>query len=403
LLYSVRIYESLKNELTMLISHILKLSLTSLAATLLFACQSEPQTAEGTTAPETTSVNEITLTDAQYKAIGVQLGSVQNEIVSSEVKANGRVDLPPENRASVSLPIGGKIRYVKALPGQRVRRGELLATLESFEFIQLQQDYLQNSSQLDFLEKELERQRTLSTENVGARKNFEQAQANYAATKAQVQSLVARLQILGLSAESLLKDGIRSAARITAPVSGYITVANINLGKEVAPGEVLLEVIDKNHMHVELTIFEQDAPFIQEGQPVRIVQNGIPMEASVYLVGRMLEGDARTLNVHAHVTNERQEAQLIPGAYVTASIRTGNRTTLTVPDGALVRKGASGFVYVQEGPQTFRRVPVEIGGTSDAGNTEIITPVPLTGAKLVVKGAYLIDAELAKRSEPAEE
>ncbi|MBU1820730.1 MAG: efflux RND transporter periplasmic adaptor subunit, partial [Bacteroidetes bacterium] len=240
----------------MMVTDIVKSRLAGLLLSLLFfSCQTGEQATEATQ-PDSTPANEITLTDSQYKAIGVQLGSVQNETVSTEVKVNGKVDLPPENRATVSLPIGGKIRYVNALPGQRVRRGELLATLESFEFIQLQQDYLQNISQLAFLEKELERQKMLSAENVGARKNYEQAQANYAATRALVQSLEARLKILGLSSESLQKNGISTTARIVAPVSGYITVANINLGKEVAPGEVLLEVIDKSHMHVELTVFE---------------------------------------------------------------------------------------------------------------------------------------------------
>lgn len=386
-------------------SHTLTLSFAGLfLVATLFSCQTEETATTSDPTADSTSVNEITLSEVQYKAIGIELGSVLSETVSSEVKANGRIDLPPENRATVSLPISGKIRYVKALPGQRVRKGELLATLESFEFIQLQQDYLHNTSQLGFLEKELERQRTLSAENVGARKNFEQAQANYTSTKALVQSLEAKLRILGLSAESLLKNGISPAARITSPVNGYITVANINLGKEVAAGDVLLEVIDKTHMHVELTVFEQDAPFIREGQSVKIVQNnGLPIEASVYLVGRMLEGDSRSMNVHAHIRDEKKEGSLLPGSYVSAYIRTGDRTAQTVPADALVRKGASGFVYVQDGDMTFRRIPVEIGGTSDAGNTEIVSPEPLNGLKLVIKGAYLIDSELAKRSEPAEE
>ena len=234
----------------------------------LASCQkeSEPDDSAATAsvaAADSTSINEITLTEPQFKAIGVQLGTVKTETVSTEIKVNGRVDLPPENRASVSLPVSGKIRYVKALPGQAVRKGELLATLESFDFIQLQQDYLQNTSQLTFLEKELERQRTLSAENVGARKNYEQAQANYGSTKALTQSLAAKLRLLGLSTESLLKNGITSAARIVSPVNGFITLANINLGKEVAAGQELLEIIDKSHMHIELNIFEQDAAAIQ--------------------------------------------------------------------------------------------------------------------------------------------
>ncbi len=376
-----------------------------LALTGMLSCQTESQSEQQTSlvAPDSVTVNEITLTEPQYRAIGIELGSVQNETVSSEVKANGRVDLPPENRATVSLPIGGKIRYVKALPGQRVRRGELLATLESFDFIQLQQDYLQNSSQLTFLQKELERQKTLSAENVGARKNYEKAQADYDATRALTQSLAAKLKLLGLSIGTLEKDGITSAARIVSPVNGYITVANINLGKQVMPGEELLEIIDKSHMHIELNVFEQDAFSIQKGQEVRVVPaNGLPMTAYVHLVGRMLEGESRSLNIHAHVRDEKRERELIPGEYVTAHIRTGSRPAVTVPPDALVRKGANGFVYIEKNSREFQRIPVEIGDTADSGNIAIKTLVDLTGQKLVTKGAYLIDAEFAKRSEPEE-
>ena len=380
-----------------------------LLSAALLSCQTESQPADEAaatqaTAPDSATVNEITLTEPQYRAIGVELGSVQNETVSTEVKANGRVDLPPENRATVSLPIGGKIKYVNTLPGQRVRRGELLATLESFDFIQLQQDYLQNSSQLTFLQKELERQKTLSAENVGARKNYEKAQADYDATRALAQSLAAKLKLLGLSVGTLEKDGIASAARIVSPVNGYITIANINLGKQVMPGEELLEIIDKSHMHIELNVFEQDAPLIQKGQVVRVVPaNGQPMQAYVHLVGRMLEGESRSLNIHAHVRDEKREGELIPGEYVTAYIRTGNHPAVTVPPDALVRKGASGFIYIEKNSREFQRIPVEIGDTADSGHISIKTPVDLTGQKLVTKGAYLIDAEFAKRSEPEEE
>ena len=74
-----------------------------------------------------------------------------------------------------------------------------------------------------------------------------------------------------------------------------------------------------------------------------------------------------------------------------------------MPPDALVRKGEHGFIYIQEKNHEFRRIPVEIGGTSDSGNTEVKTSENLTDKKLVIKGAYLIDAELTKRSEPREE
>ena len=351
---------------------------------------------------DSSQIDQITLTRQQYQAIGIQLGQVKNETVSDEVKANGIVELPPENQATLSLPISGKISYMKAIPGQAVHKGQLLATLESFEFIQLQQDYLQNASQLVYQEKELERQRTLSTENVGARKNFEQAQANFRSTKALLQSLEAKLKILGLSVETLNKKGITPAVRVVSTVNGYITAANVNLGKEVAAGQPIFEIADKSEMHIALTVFEQDAAKIRKDQKVMVQFNdgSMPVTAHVFVVGKVLEGETRTLPVHAHLRDRKQEAGLVPGAYANARIQTGNRTAMMVPTAAIVRKGATGFIYIEEKSNEFRRIPVEMGSAVKENLVEIVSDKSFENQQLVVKGAYLIDAEFAKRSEP---
>lgn len=382
--------------------------LVSVIGCATISCESKTEEAEieqKKTVVDTSNIDQIKLTPQQYQSIGIQLGKVKLETVSDEVKANGIVELPPENQATLSLPVSGKINYMKGIPGQPVRKGELLATLESFEFIQLQQDYLQNASQLAYQEKELERQRTLSIENVGARKNFEQAQANQRSTKALLQSLEAKLKILGLSTETLNKKGITSAARIVSSVNGYITAANVNLGKEVAAGQPIFELADKSDMHISLTVFEQDASKIKKDQTVMVQFNdgASPVKANVLMVGKVLEGETRTLNVHAHIKDRIQEAKLVPGAYVNAKIQTGNREATMVPAASIVRKGATGFIYIEENNKEFRRLPVEIGNAVKDDLVEIISKTIFENEKLVVKGAYLIDAEFAKRSEPAGE
>jgi cobalt-zinc-cadmium efflux system membrane fusion protein len=373
----------------------------------IISCQSRPEEAEvakNQATIDSVNIDRITLTSQQYQSIGIELGKIKNETVSDEIKVNGIVELPPENQATLSLPVSGKINYMKGIPGQAVRKGELLATLESFEFIQLQQDYLQNASQLVFQEKELERQRTLSTENVGARKNFEQAQANQYSTKALLQSLEAKLKILGLSAATLNSQGITPAVRVVSSVNGYITAANVNLGKEVAAGQSIFEVVDKTDMHMSLTVFEQDAPKIKMNQSVLVKFNNDlkPAEGNVIMVGKVLEGEARTLNVHVDLKDNVKKTELVPGAYVSARIRTGNRPATMVPAASVVRKGATGFIYIEEMPKEFHRIPVQIGSALKDDLVEIITAESLENKQLVVKGAYLIDAEFGKRNEPAE-
>jgi cobalt-zinc-cadmium efflux system membrane fusion protein len=372
------------------------------------SCETKTEEAEvekSKTVADTSRIDQIALTPQQYQSIGIQLGVVKNENVSDEVKANGMVELPPKNHATLSLPVSGKISFIKGLPGQSVFKGELLATVESFEFIQLQQDYLQNASQLTYQEKELERQRTLSAENVGARKNFELAQANQRSTRALLQSLEAKLKILGLSVETLNKKGITPAVRVVSSVNGYITAADVNMGKEVAAGQPIFEVADKSDMHIALAVFEQDAPKIKKDQTILLQFNdgADPVQGRVLIVGKVLEGENRTLTVHAHVKDRKEEAKLVPGAYVNAKIQTGVRPALMVPTAAIVRKGATGFVYIEEKPREFRRVPVAIGSAAKDDLVEIVTKKDLGNQQLVVKGAYLIDAEFAKRSEPVTE
>ena len=375
---------------------------------LMVSCQ-EAQTpaSEEKTPTEETTQETVALSDEMMRAIQPELGSLVTQTVSEVIKANGRVDLPPENRATVSVPLNGKIGRVHILPGQAVRKGEMLATLQSFEAIQLQQDYLQAQSKMTLLEKELERQRTLGSENVGARRNLEQAEYDHATTATLLQSLSAKLALIGIQTASLSQGGVASAVRILSPVTGFVTVSNVNLGKEVKAGDVLFEVIDKKHQHIEITVFEQDAPKIKKGQPVRVeLPNGNtpPLDAYVYLVGQALESEARSLNIHAHVRDSKQEATLLPGTFVAAYISTQARQAMTLPEEAIIHKGSANYIYVQEGsPNTFRRVAVQVGGKADNGNLEVVSKEPLSSRRIVIKGAFLLDTELSKRNEPEED
>lgn len=385
----------------------LKISLGIIVGSLSFSCESPkeaPVVSENVT-EKTAHVNQLVLSKKQIESIGFEFGSVKIDTVSDLVKSSGRVALPPVNLATVSLPISGKIKMLRGLPGQAVKKGEVLATLESFEFIQIQQDYLQNYSQLLFQEKEMERQKSLNTENVGARKNYEQALANYNSTRALIQSLEAKLNILGIASETVRGNGVTTSVKVLAPVNGYITNTSVNLGKEVTAGQSIFEIADKSHLHFELTIYEKDASKVREGQSVTILLNGNakPILAQVKLVGRILEGDSRSLVVHAYALNKIDEAILVPGAYVQAQIKIGRRNAEMVPAAAVVRKGATGFVYFAGEKNEFVRLPIEIGVAKKGELVEMIRDTTIDLQRLVTKGAYQLDAEFVKRADTGEE
>ena len=116
--------------------------------------------------------SEINLTEDQMKAIGIELGSVSYRNLKTTINVNGRLELPPQNRAQVSVLIGGIVKDIPVVEGQFVNKGQILATLENTEFIQAQQDYLAAKASLMYSKAEFERQGELQKENINATKRI---------------------------------------------------------------------------------------------------------------------------------------------------------------------------------------------------------------------------------------
>ena len=352
-----------------------------------------------TTAAAKPAADQILITPEQLKAMNVQIGAAAQTTVSDEVKSTGTVDVPPQYMASISPLINGVIKSVNVLPGQQVGKGATLATLQSLDYIQMQQDYLQAISQLTYQQAELQRQKTLVAEDVGAKKRLQQAEADYGSNRALVSSLALKLRTLGTPVDALNKGQLSSVMRITSPVAGYVTASNIHLGQQVATADVLFQVMNQAHKHLELNVFENDAFKIKIGQTILINDVKLGSETvrgRVYLVGRAFSGDARTITIHGHITNESQEARLIPGMFLSARIQTGSRVATTLPEDAVVRKSQNGFIYVPTGQAwTYRRIPVKLGQV-EQGRIEVIPMKPTDLSKVVVKGAYLLEAQLTK-------
>lgn len=358
-------------------------------ALAIFSSCTNPTTDETATAEAPEKPTDlVTLTAEQARQIGLQTGGLDTTTLSDEVTANGVVDVPPQYLASVSLPIGGYVRTVRKLPGSPVAKGEVLATLESLEFIQLQQDYAQARSRLVFQSEELERQTTLNEQEVGARRRLQQARADYEQTRALVGGLEARLRLLGAPLDDIRAGKLASALSVHSPIAGNVQHVNATIGKNVGPQDVLFEIVGTAHKHLELKVFEKDAAKIQNGQRIRMT-SPFAADGTVFLVGKTLEGEAKTLNIHGHVTDPAAERRLLPGMYVAARVLTGSRRAATLPDEAVVSEGDNRFVFVQEKTLTFRKTAVKTG-QSEGGQTEVLNAPP--GKLLVRKGAYMLQA-----------
>lgn len=237
------------------------------------------------------------------------------------ISVTGYIDVPPENRVSISPYFGGYAKKIRVLPGQSVKKGEMLFTLENPEYLKVQQDYLESKEQLDYLKANYDRQKQLADEQIASTKNFKKAESDYKVMLARYRALTEQLKLMGLTLADLEGGELSSAISITAPIAGNITAVNINKGEFADAKEAAVELVNLDHIHLELELFEKDALQVKEGQRIQftIPETGSQKyEGKVHLVGKSIDLKKRTVMVHGHIDEEING--LIPGMFVEASI-----------------------------------------------------------------------------------
>ena len=240
---------------------------------------------------------------------------------ANAVSFNGTLVAPPQQYATVTLTIGGTVKNTSLIPGAYVSKGAVLATLENPEFIELQQMYIDSRAQLEYLEAEYKRQEALSKEQAASQKKYQQSKADYLSMKSREQAAAARLLLLGVDPAGLLQSGIRPYLEVKSPLSGYVGNVQMNLGKHIAAGEVLCEVINKNDMLLRLVAYEKDLSGVHTGDTLEFMVNGLgdaKYSAVLVSVGQQVDEVSRSLEVYARP--EAGETAFRPGMYVTAKI-----------------------------------------------------------------------------------
>ncbi|MDP4209519.1 MAG: efflux RND transporter periplasmic adaptor subunit [Bacteroidota bacterium] len=365
--------------------------------TFLFSCKTgkKEETHEG---HEVLSEDIVELNADQIKMAGIEYGQVEQKTLSNTLNVNGIVTVSPQNLASVCAPLGGIVKSTSLTTGASVKKGQALAILENPEFIELQRNYLESRSKLEYAESEYKRHSDLYKSDVYSKQNVQQVTADYQSLKVQVSALAQKLALIGIDAAHLKESTISRSVAIASPINGFIKTMNVNIGKSVSPSDVMFEIVNTASLTLELTLFEKDINKIAVGQKLRFsVSNGSPQEqnAVVTQTGKAIASD-KTVKVYASAANAGNE-KVLPGMYVNARIETSNNPVTALPTEAIVRFDEKDFIFVfdktkKEGAKIigeFRMVQVKRGVTN--GNyTEVLFPenFNLKTDKIVTKGSY---------------
>ena len=316
------------------------------------------------------SADLVTLNAAQLKTANLAFGTAQLMSMHKILKVNGAIDVPPSNIVSISIPMGGYLKKTSLIPGMFVKKGNLLAVLEDPSYIELQQDYLTAKSKLVYLEADFNRQRDLNATKSTSDKIFQLARSDYESQKYLTKSLSEKLKLLGIDPLILNENNISRAINFNAPINGYVTKVNVNIGKYVTPTDILFEIIDPSDLHLRLIVYENDATNLKVGNKVSFYTNNDIRKkylAKVAVINPNINED-KTTEVHCHLVNE--SVRLYPGTSANAEIELNDAKVNAVPEQAIVKWQNKPFVFIKMEGNSFKMVPVEMG-VSTNGYVEI--------------------------------
>jgi len=351
------------------------------------ACSSRQEEHE-TDVPTAAISNTIKLTAAQYKAANLELGKISRGAVGSTLHVNGMLDVPPQNKVTISAPLGGFVKHTHLLNGMKVRKGEVLAVLENQDYIQLQQDYLDNQSRLEFAASEFNRQQELAKENINAQKTLQQAKSQFHSLQVVVKALAAKLAMININASSLTEENISSSIKLYSPLNGFITKVNVTVGQFVNTTDIMFSIVNIEHIHAELQVFEKDIQKINMNQKVsfQVVNDNKTRTASVFLIGKEISPE-RTVGVHCHL--DKEDDELLPGMYVTANIETASYEADVLPVSAVISFEGEDFIFTTAGSnEQFEMVKVR-SRSANADMAEVEFPEGFDKSRpIVVRGAF---------------
>lgn len=333
--------------------------------------------------------NIITLTEAQMKNAQIETGTIVQQQITSTLKVNGHIDVPPQNMISISVPLGGYLTSTKLLPGMHVNRNEIIAVVEDNQYIQLQEDYLTAKTQLVLYEQEYTRQKELNAGKASSDKVFQQAAATFETQKIVIKSLEEKLKLVRIDPNNLSINNISKSINVYSPIDGFVTKVNVNIGKYVTPGDILFELVNPADIHLNLNVFEKDLNKLFIGQHLVAYTNTDPAKkypGDIILISKDVSPDGVT-EVHCHFDN--YDKFLIPGMYMNAEIELVNQMRNGLPEEAFVRFEGKEYIFENTGKNTFEMVEVEMGN-SENGFAEITSAKDLSGKSIVTKGAYTL-------------
>lgn len=335
------------------------------------------------------SDDRITLTDEQIQFNRIVVGKLSLSPVRHKIQATGVLDVPPDNVSELAVPIHAYITKLNVLPGDKVTKGQVLATLKHPDIAVVQSEYIKAMQELVFAKKDLARKEELVNTNAVSQRDYQLVSSQVQALEAKVSGLEQEIYRLGLDPAGVKESTISQSITIRAPKAGMVTAVNAKNGSFVEPGSPIVTVVNREHLHVELQIFQKDLPKVKKGMKVEMTIPGYDevYTGSVFLINHQLDAQSLSTNVHVHPDNNFPELNI--NAVVFGEIIYQVDSLPGLPTTELIHEGNAYFLFAKSN-DSYEKVQVE-AGYDDGEHISIVGPQSLFNQEVVLSGNYFLN------------
>jgi cobalt-zinc-cadmium efflux system membrane fusion protein len=333
----------------------------------------------------------VKIDPAMLRDLRVTTAPVESRPAAEGAPVLGELHVDETRYAEVGAPVAARAVRVPVTSGQAVRRGQVLAELESLDIGRSRGDLREAQARLQLARQALERKRSLAEERIAPRREVQEAEAEVKSAEAAVSSASSALQAMGAS------SGSGSSLTLTAPLSGIVIERNLVAGQITEPDKPLFRLGDLSRLWLIAHAPERDAVRVQPGATARVAFPALPgqaMTGRILSVGSQVEVSSRTIPIRIELPNP--SGVLRPGmaASVWLAVGDAGASVIAVAAAALQRLDDKWCVFVPGEEGTFHVRPVG-RGRDLGGEVEILSGLA-AGETVVVDGAFLLKAEAEK-------
>ena len=357
--------------------------------------------AESPRAATAAASTAITLSAAWLLKNPLAVAPVKRESLARDLSLVGSVTYDADHYAVVGPLIAGRIVALHAGSGNRVRRGQTLAELESPEVGAAQAAFLEARARLAAAQSNARRERELAGAHVSSDREREVAEAQAASEQAALDAARQRLESLGFHGGDLERRAAGTGGRVSirAPLDGVIVSREVTLGQAVQAATDAFRMADLSHLWVNLDVYEKDLEAVHVDARVDVTTESLPgrtFSARVAYVEPRVDDKTRTARVRIEMDNPA--GALRPGQFVSARVhgdpKRSSSPVLAVPRRAVLSVDGKHLVFVRRGDAAFEQHAVELGASG--GELVEITRGVAEGDPVVTDGAFLLKSELLR-------